>query len=71
MNKCDCGECTDCRVQLRTDMSLEFGGGPHPNTPIGRRVNRNLFEHGEERCREFGTGGTTRAQRKARFGPMD
>lgn len=73
--RCDSPMCTECTVRTRVEMDLEFGGGGYsssqPDTPIGRQVNRALFEHGEERCREFGTGGTTRAQRKARFGPMD
>ena len=33
-------------------------------------INRLHFELGEEMCAEFGTGGTTREQRKARHGEM-
>jgi len=70
---CNCGHCTYCHAFTQFEMDQEFGTGGNSvrsDTPEGRIINRLHFEQGEEMCAEFGTGGTTREQRKARCGPM-
>jgi len=53
-------------------MDIEFGGGRRAgHTPVERLVNRLHHEHEEEMCREFGSGGTTREQRKTKWLPMN